>query len=100
MREHAWQSFQSLLMWFRMYFVMIFLRIKQLNDGLMTRMPQYGFLSVLFQRFFILMGTTLEHIIVRLRPNDRTMAEMNKPKQQTTRLGPNKRPQTPQFLGR
>lgn len=100
LRQYVDQSIQSMILWFRLYLVLILARIKQTNDSILKNLPEKGFLNVLFQRVFIFIGKTFDYFLHRLRPDDRTMVEITKTKQQTTRLGSTKRPQTPQFLNR
>jgi len=69
--------------WFRMLIVFFLLKTKQTNDAVLDKMQEKPFLSVLPQRLLILIGALLEYVMGRIRPDDRTMAELKKmPKQQ------------------
>lgn len=100
LRQYVHQSIRSMILWFRLYLVLILARIKQTNDDILKKLPEKGFLNVLFQRVFIFIGKTFDYFLHRLRPDDRTMAEITKTKQTTTRHSSGKRLQTPQFLNR
>jgi hypothetical protein len=76
------QPVQSSVLWFRMLVVYGLLKSKQINDSVLNKLQQKGVLTVLPQRLLIVVGTFLEYFIGRIRPDDRTLAELKKPKQQ------------------
>jgi hypothetical protein len=73
--------------------------MKQVNDDLLKQLQRHRILFFFPQRVFIVVGTVLEYLSIRLRPDDQTLTESNANKQQT-RLVQGKRPQTPQFVSR
>ncbi|CAF1162285.1 unnamed protein product [Rotaria sordida] len=73
---------QSSLLWFRMLIVNCILITKQTNESLLNKMQQKRFLPALPQRLLILVGTFLEKVIRLVKPNDATLAEWEKARQQ------------------
>jgi len=83
------------MIWFRMLMVFFLLKIKQTNDVVLKQMQRKPVLSVLPQRLLIATGAILDYIMLRIRPSDRTMAELKKmPQQQYPQ------PQQQHFLNR
>jgi len=80
--NYGFQSAQLSLVWFRMLVVFVLLKTKQVNDVVLTKIQQKTFLTTLPQRLLIVVGTFLEYFIGRIRPDDRTLAELKKSKQQ------------------
>ena len=76
------QSVQSSLLWFRMLVVFFLLKSKQINDLVLNKVQRKSYLSVLPQRLLIFIGTFLEYFIGRIRPDDRTLAELKRSQQQ------------------
>jgi len=70
-------------LWFRMLVVFFLLKTKQINDIILNKIQQKQFLAALPQRLFIIMGSLLEYVVGRIRPDDRTLAELKKTKQQS-----------------
>jgi hypothetical protein len=66
-----------------MLVVFFLLKIKQINDVVLNKIQQKPFLTVLPQRLLIIAGAFLEYIVGQIRPDDRTLAELKKTKQQT-----------------
>jgi len=58
------------------------LKIKQINDVVLNKLQQKRVLTVLPQRLLIIVGAFLEYFIRRVSPDDRTLAELKKTKQQ------------------
>lgn len=81
--NYFFQTVQSSLIWFRMLVVFALLKTKQVNDIVLNKFQQKSFLPVLPQRFLILAGAFLDYFIGRIRPDDRTLAELKKSKQQS-----------------
>jgi hypothetical protein len=81
--NYVFQSVESSLVWFRILAVFFLLKMKQINDVLLTEVQKKSFLTSLPQRFLILTGTFLEYFVGRIRPDDRTLTELKKPKQQS-----------------
>jgi hypothetical protein len=97
-RDYLFQSIQLPLIWFRMSIVFFLLKIKQTNDGVLNKMQNKPFLSVLPQRFLIIIGSVLEYMMARIRPDDHTVNELNKTKQQSRLF--QKQQQQKQFVSR
>jgi hypothetical protein len=74
---------QSSVVWFRMLVVFFLLKTKQINDVVLNKIQSKSKLIVLPQRLLILSGAFLEYFIGRIRPDDRTLAELKKNKQQS-----------------
>jgi len=83
--QFAFQTTRTSLTWFRMLIIYFLLKSKDINDNLLTKIQRKPFLTALPQRLLILAGTFLELFIVRISPNDRTLAELKKSKQQQYR---------------
>jgi len=66
-----------------MLVVFFLLKTKQINDLVLNKMQRKRFLTVLPQRLLIIAGTFLEYFIGQIRPDDHTLAELKKTKQQT-----------------
>jgi len=66
-----------------MLVVFSLLKTKQINDLVLNKVQQKPFLTVLPQRLLIIAGTFLDYFIGRIRPDDRTLAELKKTKQQS-----------------
>jgi len=81
--NYVFQSAQSSLVWFRMLVVFSLLKTKQINDLVLNKVQQKPFLTALPQRSLIIAGTFLDYFIGRIRPDDRTLAELKKNKQQS-----------------
>ncbi|CAF0848268.1 unnamed protein product [Adineta steineri] len=81
--NYVFQSVQSSLIWFRMLVVFFLLKIKQINDIVLHKIQQKTFLTTLPQRLLILIGGFLDYFVARIRPDDRTLAELKKTKQQS-----------------
>lgn len=79
---NAYESVQSSFTWARVLVVFILLRIKQINETLLTKFPQIPYVFVLPQRVLIVFGTFLDFCAVRVSPDDRTLSELKKTKQQ------------------
>jgi hypothetical protein len=77
------QSIQSTFLWFRMLVLFFLHRIKQINDVVLKKTGQVSFLPVLSQRLLIFFGTFLDYFIRKIEPNEQTLAELKKPKQQS-----------------
>jgi hypothetical protein len=65
-----------------MLVVFLLLKTKQINDVVLNKIQQTPFLTVLPQRLLIIAGTFLDYFIGRIRPDDRTLADLKKPQQQ------------------
>jgi len=81
--NYVFQSVQSSLLWSRMLVVFLLLKTKQINDVVLNKIQQTPFLTVLPQRLLIIAGTFLDYFIGRIRPDDRTLADLKKPQQQS-----------------
>lgn len=79
---YLFQSVQSSLIWFRMLGVFFLLKLKQINDLVLNKMPRKPLLTIVLQRFLIVSGAFLAFFIERIRPDDRTLTELKKTKQQ------------------
>jgi len=66
-----------------MLVVFFLLKTKQTNDVVLTKIQQKPFLTALPQRLLIIVGAFLEYFIGRIRPDDRTLNELKKTKQQS-----------------
>ena len=80
--NYLFESVQSSLVWFRMLVVFFLLKIKQINDLVLNKMPHKPLLTIVLQRFLIVSGAFLAFFIERIRPDDRTLTELKKTKQQ------------------
>lgn len=80
---YVFQMVQPTLLWFRMLVVFFLLKLKQINDIILHKIQQKTFLTTFPQRLLIFTGTFLEYFIGRIRPDDRTLADLKKAKQQT-----------------
>lgn len=80
--EYALHSVQSSLIWFRMLVVFFLLKTKQINDMVLHKMQQKPLFTSLLQRVLIFVGAFLDCFIARIRPDDRTLADLKKTKQQ------------------
>jgi hypothetical protein len=76
------ETVRTSLIWFRMLVVFFLLKTKQVNDAVLTKVQQKRFLTAFPQRLLIIVGSFLEYFIGQIRPDDRTLAEIKKPKQQ------------------
>jgi hypothetical protein len=63
--------------------VFFLLKTKQINDLVLSKLQQKQILTVLPQRVLIFVGTFLEYFIGRIKPDDRTLAELKKSRQQS-----------------
>jgi len=63
--------------------IFVLLKTKQTNDVVLNKLQQKQFLTALPQRLLILVGAFLDHSIQRIKPDDRTLVELKKPKQQS-----------------
>ena len=77
------QSIQSSLIWFRMLLMFFLLRSKQINDLLLSQTRRVPFVMALPQRFFIFIGNILDFFIPIIKPDDRTLTQLKKAKQQS-----------------
>jgi len=91
--NYVFQSVQSKLVWIRMLMVFFLLKTKQINDVVLNKIQQKRFLTALPQRLLIIAGSCLEYFISRIKPDDRTLTELKKPKQQ-----PRSNQQPPQYF--
>jgi hypothetical protein len=80
--NYVFQTVQLSLIWFRMLAVFFLLKTKQINDLLLNKIQRKPFATGP-QRLLIIIGTFLEYFIGRIRPDDRTLAELKKSKQQS-----------------
>jgi hypothetical protein len=80
--NYVFQTVQLSLIWFRMLTVFFLLKTKQINDILLGKIQRKPFAAGP-QRLLIIIGTFLEYFIGRIRPDDRTLAELKKSKQQS-----------------
>ncbi|CAF0781690.1 unnamed protein product [Adineta ricciae] len=80
--NQVFQTVRSSLLWFRMLVVFFLLKLKQINDIVLRKIPQKPFVTVFVQRFFIFVGIFLDYFIGRIQLDDRTLAELKKTKQQ------------------
>jgi hypothetical protein len=87
-RDNAFQWVQLPVVWFQMSIVSFLLKIKQTNDGVLNKIQQKPFLSVLPQRLLISTGAFLEYIIESIRPDNHKVTESNKTKQQSRQKQP------------
>ena len=62
--------------------VFILLKTKQINDMILNKLQQIPYVFILPQRFLIIFGSLLDYFVGRIRPDDRTLAELKKTKQQ------------------
>jgi hypothetical protein len=92
--DNTFQWIQLPVVWFQMSVVSFLLKVKQTNDGVLNKIQQKPFLSVLPQRLLISTGAFLEYIMESIRPDDRTVTESNKTKQQS------RQKQAQQFVSR
>lgn len=76
------QSIQSSLIWFRMLLMFFLLKSKQINDLLLSQTRRVPIPMALPQRFFIFIGSVLDFFIPIIRPDDRTLTQLKKAKQQ------------------
>jgi len=81
--NYTFQTVQSSLLWFRMLVVFVLLKTKQVNDVVLNKIQHLPFLPVFSQRLLINAGSLLEYSIGQIRPDDRTLAELKKSKQQS-----------------
>jgi phage-related holin len=81
--NYVFGSMQSSLIWFRMLVVFFLLKTKQVNDVVLKQIQKKPAFTVLPQRLLIIAGAFLEYFIGRIRPDDRTLADLKKTKQQT-----------------
>jgi hypothetical protein len=81
--NYMFQSVETSVVWFRMLVVFFLLRTKQMNDLVLSKIQHIPVLTVLPQRLLIVVGAFLEYFIGRIRPDDRTLAELKKSKQQS-----------------
>ena len=72
-----------------MLVVFFLLKTKQINDLVLNKLPQKRVLTVLPQRVLVFVGTFLQYFIERITPDDRTLAELKKSRQQN-RVNPTK----------
>jgi len=77
----VFQTVQSSLIWFRMLVVFVLLKTKHINDVVLNKIHRKP-LNALPQRLLIIVGAFLDYVIGRVRPDDRTLAELKKSKQQ------------------
>jgi hypothetical protein len=80
--DQVFQPVQSSLIWVRMLAVFFLLKSKQINDLVLNKLQQKRVLTAAPQRLLIFVGTFLEYFIGRIRPDDRTLAELKKSQQQ------------------
>ena len=60
-----------LFVWCQMLIISFLLKLKQINDDLISKIQEKPLLSVL-SRILILHGVTLESLMTHIRPNDHT----------------------------
>ena len=65
-----------------MLLVFFLLKSKQINDLLLSKMQRIPIVMVLPQRFLIFIGSLLDFFIPLIRPDDRTLSQLRKAKQQ------------------
>ena len=63
-----------------MFIIYNLLKVKQTNDLILSVTSQIPLLNNFLQRFLILFGATLEHVAERIRPDDRTLSELERRK--------------------
>ncbi|UJR35196.1 hypothetical protein I4U23_027963 [Adineta vaga] len=81
--NYVFQTVQPSLLWSRMLVVFFLLKLKQINDIILHKIQQKRFLTAFPQRLLIFTATFLDYFIGRIRPDDRTLADLKKAKQQT-----------------
>ena len=79
--------------------VFFLLKTKQINDVILSKMQSAPLLNALPQRFLIVHGAFLDYVVVRIQPDDRTLAELKKSKQQS-RLPQQQTRSAPYFVNR
>ena len=99
LRDYSFQSIHRSLVWVRMLMVFFLLKIKQTNDGVLRGMQRQPFFTTLPQWLLIKTGAVLEYFMALIRPDDRTVMELNKA-EKPARATQLKRPQTPQYVSR
>ena len=62
--------------------VFFLLKTKQINDVVLSKIQRMPLINDLPQRLLIAHGALLEYVVTRVQPDDRTLAELNKNKQQ------------------
>lgn len=62
--------------------VYFLLKSKQINDVILSKMQRMPLNNALVQRLLIAHGAFLQYVITRVQPDDRTLAELKKNKQQ------------------
>ena len=80
--NQVFQTVRSSLLWSRMLVVFFLLKLKQINDIVLRKIPQKPFVTAFIQRFFIFAGVFLDYFTARIQLDDRTLAELKKTKQQ------------------